>query len=363
MRLFWPSGLSLLVLALAVFHGAGACQSGAVPPRFPHRLHLAGIACGAPGQPECLSCASCHAVAETGAGLRHPEAPPRKARALPNVGVCVRCHRDESQMGATLTRPIERPYGQITIHHDRHLALDAIRGQCVPCHAGVVDERRPALPPMSQCFGCHEHQSQWERGECTPCHEPQDLARTLPVTFLRHDAAFLRQHGAVIAQNSQQASLCQSCHTQAQCQSCHDLTQDLSVEARRPERLDSRQVHRGDFMVRHAIEARSEPARCLSCHALATCDSCHLARGVSGALPSGRNPHPPEWIGSYTQSSNFHGAAARRDILSCAGCHEAGPATNCIRCHKVGAYGGNPHPSGWRSARDPSDRMCRYCHE
>lgn len=249
------------------------------------------------------------------------------------------------------------------MNHDQHLALDAIRGQCVPCHAGVVDKQRPALPPMRQCFGCHEHQSQWDRGECTPCHDQRELARTLPVTFLRHDAAFLREHGAILAESASNAALCQSCHTQADCQSCHDLSQTLSIEARRPERIDSRQVHRGDFLVRHAVEARSEPARCLSCHTEATCDACHVARGVSGNVPNGRNPHPPGWIGTDTRSSNFHGAAARRDILSCAGCHEAGPATNCIRCHRVGAFGGNPHPRGWQSGRDPSDRMCRYCHE
>ena len=35
---------------------------------------------------------------------------------------------------------------------------------------------------------------------------------------------------------------------------------------------------------------------------------------------------------------------------------------NCIRCHQVGSYGGNPHPRGWQSARSPKDSMCRYCH-
>jgi hypothetical protein len=83
---------------------------------------------------------------------------------------------------------------------------------------------------------------------------------------------------------------------------------------------------------------------------------------VSANLANPRNPHPPEWVGSNTSSSNFHGPAARRDILSCAGCHEAGPATNCIQCHKVGAYGGNPHPSGWKSSRGVEAEMCRYCH-
>jgi hypothetical protein len=231
----------------------------------------------------------------------------------------------------------------------------------VPCHAGVVDPKRSPLPPMSQCFGCHEHAEQWEHGQCTPCHESEALRHTLPVTFLKHDNAFLRHHGDAMAQR-QQASLCQNCHTQAQCQSCHDVTQDLTVEARRPDAIESGQVHRGDFMVRHAIEARSQPAKCLSCHTVQTCDSCHVARGVSANVANPANPHPPEWVGTNTSSSNFHGTAARRDILSCAACHEAGPATNCIRCHQVGGYGGNPHPRGWKSARGSDAEMCRYCH-
>jgi hypothetical protein len=327
-----------------------ACRNESPPPRFPHQVHLAGIPCGAPGKPQCLSCVSCHDLVEHDSTHR-----------IPDAQICDRCHKDAHEVRAVLASTPPRRTGEITIDHDKHLAMPEIRGQCVPCHAGVVDPKRSPLPPMSQCFGCHEHAEQWARGECTPCHEPEGLRRTLPVTFLKHDAAFLRRHGDVMAQ-SQQALLCQSCHTQAQCQQCHDVTQDLTVEARRPERIESGQVHRGNFVVRHAIEARSQPSRCISCHTVETCDSCHVARGVSANVANPANPHPPEWIGSNTSSPNYHGTAARRDIVACAGCHEAGPATNCIRCHKVGAYGGNPHPRGWKSSRGADAEMCRYCH-
>jgi hypothetical protein len=345
-------GLSgTLVLWLTIVVAAVvACRSEAPPPRFPHAVHLAGIPCGAPGKPQCLSCVSCHDLVQHDPQHR-----------IPGADKCEGCHRDAHEVRAVLASTPPRPSGDITIDHDKHLAMPEIRGQCVPCHAGVVDPKRSPLPPMSQCFGCHEHAEQWERGQCTPCHESEALRHTLPVTFLKHDNAFLRHHGDAMAQR-QQASLCQNCHTQAQCQSCHDVTQDLTVEARRPDAIESGQVHRGDFMVRHAIEARSQPAKCLSCHTVQTCDSCHVARGVSANVANPANPHPPEWVGTNTSSSNFHGTAARRDILSCAACHEAGPATNCIRCHQVGGYGGNPHPRGWKSARGSDAEMCRYCH-
>jgi hypothetical protein len=141
------------------------------------------------------------------------------------------------------------------------------------------------------------------------------------------------------------------------------VTQDLTIERRRPERIDRNFVHRGDFITRHAIEAESQPARCLSCHTPETCDSCHVARGVSANRILGRNPHPPGWVGTAPGDHSRHGREARRDILSCASCHEQGASTNCIRCHKVGAFGGNPHPGGWRSTQSESSKMCRYCHE
>jgi hypothetical protein len=348
----WSRSVSLLVLWVAIVVGVfAACRRDTAPPRFAHKLHLAGIACGKPGQPECLSCASCHAVSQT-----------TEAHAMPQQALCDSCHTEGAHTeNVVLPGPPPRPYGEIAIDHDQHLALPSIQGQCVPCHAGVFDKNKPNIPPMAECFGCHEHQEQWDRAECTPCHQERDLKRTLPVTFLKHDAAFMRHHGGVAAQK-QQALLCNSCHTQSDCQTCHDLSQNLSIEKRRPERVESHHFHRGDFMSRHAIEASSQSAVCANCHAPQTCDACHAARGVSANVMNARNPHPPGWVGTNTNSSSFHGAAARRDIVSCAGCHEAGPLTNCIQCHKVGAYGGNPHPQGWKSNRGRDSEMCRYCH-
>jgi hypothetical protein len=340
-----------LLLSIAVCFGAllSACSETQVP-RFPHRLHLTGLACGVPGKPKCLTCNSCHSVSQ-----------PAREYKLPSSELCQDCHRDEQrQILATLTLAPPRISGQININHDQHLRMPSINGQCVSCHSGVVRAGESTLPPMSRCFSCHEHQEQWNRSECTPCHETKDLKRTLPRTFLQHDAAFMRRHGDVAAHEN---SLCQSCHTQKDCQVCHDVTQNLSAEARKPESFEGPFMHRGDFLSRHAIEARAASARCATCHTPETCDSCHVARGVSGNASNARNPHPPGWVSNISGAGNLHGSEARRDILLCAGCHDQGPATNCIRCHKVGAYGGNPHPAGFRSGREPNAEMCRYCHE
>jgi len=336
-----------LVLALLGAFFAACADRGA--PRFPHRVHLAELDCGGSGKPACLSCVSCHAISERD-----------RAHALPKTELCARCHRDVHSVESVLATQPTRASGVIHFDHDRHLALKSLRGQCVPCHAGVVEPGRPALPPMAKCFSCHEHQQQWQNTECGPCHARADLERTLPQSFLRHDRSFAENHGQLAGQ---QQRMCQSCHTQPQCDDCHDVTQSLAIEKRQPERLERRFVHRGDFLARHAIEADSQPTRCLRCHTAETCDACHVARGVSGNARGAGNPHPPGWVSTNPNTRSFHGVEARRDILSCASCHERGPMTNCIRCHKVGGFGGNPHPGGWRSSQSTHSTMCRYCHE
>lgn len=344
----WRWSRTLLVAAFVGAAWLAACAEPQ-PARFPHRKHLSELSCGGPGQPACLTCNTCHAVS-------HAE----RALKLPSASTCDACHkRDRARAHETLGLRPPRPHGEISIDHALHLAMPEIGGQCVKCHAGVFQPGQSDLPPMSQCFGCHEHERQWQGAQCEPCHRQSDLRRTAPVSFLAHDATFMRRHGQ---QPAFERSLCQSCHEQRDCQSCHDVNQDLTAEVRAPERLDGAFVHRGDFMSRHAIEAQSGPTRCLSCHTVQSCDGCHAARGVSGNSMQGRSVHPPGWVGNSPAIPSLHGTAARRDIVSCAGCHDQGPATNCIRCHKVGGYGGNPHPTGWQSARGPSAEMCRYCH-
>ncbi len=341
-------GTWALVVAVLVCAGLGACADRA-PGKFPHHQHLTQD-CGVPGKPACLSCNDCHAVSERD-----------RAHRLPAKEKCERCHRsDAHEVRAALSAPAKRSVGAIRFNHPKHLAMDSLKGQCVPCHSGVVKRGESPVPPMSKCFDCHEHEEQWRKAVCTPCHESTELSQTLPRTFLRHDEAFASGHGVQAIAN---AAMCASCHSRAQCDDCHDVAQNLTVAKRRPEKVERTFVHRGDFMVRHAIEAQAQPARCMTCHTTQSCDSCHVARGVSGNRVRGRNPHPPGWVGGNPASKNFHGRDARRDIVMCASCHERGRATNCIRCHKVGAHGGNPHPGGWKSNQSEGSRMCRYCHE
>lgn len=347
-----PATLQLLLVSVAIIV-VGACEyTRTKPVAFPHGPHLTSARCGGPGQPDCLSCNTCHA------GARDPSRP-----IVPEADDCKGCHENGAELLKRSVAPHDPDYPlgrAIRFSHQQHLDQPQIGGQCVKCHAGVVSEKpgKTNFPPMSTCLSCHRED--FDKARCTPCHEAGHLRRLVPETFSRHDTGWLRRHGAAAKRVPEQ---CNQCHSESDCADCHDTTQRITVEARNPEKIEANFVHRGDFFTRHPIEARSQPTTCLKCHSTSSCDSCHTRYGVSGNAVGSPNPHPIGWVGPDTSSKNFHGRAARRDIVSCATCHEQGPATNCIRCHKVGGGGGNPHPSGWNSSRGTGAAMCRYCHE
>jgi hypothetical protein len=120
-------------------------------------------------------------------------------------------------------------------------------------------------------------------------------------------------------------------------------------------------MHRAGFVSRHALEARTDPGLCTTCHAESSCQSCHARSGVV-AGSGNRSPHPPGWVGLPGQS-NAHGQAARIDPVGCASCHGGAGEQLCVDCHRVGGPGGNPHPPGFTSERSMSELPCRLCHQ
>jgi hypothetical protein len=341
----------LLLLAALVF--AAACSTRYLT-RFPHRTHLAELKCGSEGQPACLSCPSCH----QGVNGSHD------AWAKPSEDVCTKCHQESHAKLAESIRPAlaVRPAAyDIRFSHDKHLVMPDFKGQCVKCHAGAVGQVNgpPLFPPMATCLNCHEHQEAFAKNQCSACHKSNDLRGLKPRSFLAHDSQWVRRHGSE-ARASQET--CILCHSQTQCDTCHDSTQAIRPDKLSPEAITREQTHRFDFLTRHAIEASSQPGQCVTCHVRAECDACHAQRGVSAGLTNNRSPHPLGWASGTGASTNLHGPAARRDITACAACHDQGPASNCVRCHKVGASGGSPHPAGWRSTQAMDSTACAPCH-
>jgi hypothetical protein len=341
--------LWLVVCAVA---GAGfaACHHQR-PTAFPHRKHVSQIECGGQDQPDCLSCVSCHP------GAKNP-----KLSVAATASTCAGCHRSgEGNVTRYFGEAQPQPSFESSTQFDHlaHMTRPGFERECVFCHGGVTqDQSGPeSYPAMAVCLDCH--QAEFTEARCVPCHRQDRLAQLVPQSFMRHDAAWPKRHGVASKHGRR---LCVQCHSETQCADCHAMGQPLTLAARSPDAVTADRVHRGDFLARHAMEARSTPTRCLRCHTSQSCDGCHVRRGVSGARSSPTNPHPVGWIGSNPRAKSFHGVAARRSLASCAACHDHGPATNCIGCHRVGGHGGSPHRGAGHSSRAVTATLCRYCH-
>jgi hypothetical protein len=250
---------------------------------------------------------------------------------------------------------------RVRVSHAEH--LERTKDDCKTCHTSFPEPlRTPAMKPqMAACLSCHEHRSDYDQGKCAKCH--LDLTRypLAPIADFSHAGNYVRTH---MDDARSGADRCATCHEQSFCADCHARTVPMKIELKLPERVDADFIHRGDYIGRHVADAQAEPATCRRCHGSSFCDSCHRAQNLTPFGANPRDPHPPGWV--LPGSAQFHGTAARRDITSCAGCHDQGARSICVDCHKVGGVGGNPHPAGWtdRHPRESIARngMCLACH-
>jgi len=359
--------LTLLLAAaglLAACHGARPVSTPAETPRassFPHEKHGG------------FDCVDCHTGIPSATALGQAK--------LPGVVKCKECH-DLDKMKpadrASHTPPV-RPARehQISFSHVQHLKIvkaKEVNDVCKTCHkdeqlpeAGQV---RDATPGMQSCTACHYHGKEVAEAKCTPCHVSLRQYPLKPIESLAgfsHQGNWIREHG-ILSKNS--AATCAQCHDQTLCANCHATsTVPFRTEIQFPERVEANFIHRGDYVSRHQIEAGADPASCRKCHGSFFCDSCHKEQNVSGrnfiAGGSPRNPHPAGW--AFKGSGDFHGTAARQNIVSCAGCHDQGPASICVSCHRVpGPAGVNIHPGSFLSKHKHSDiaknAVCLACH-
>jgi hypothetical protein len=210
---------------------------------------------------------------------------------------------------------------------------------------------------MGTCLGCHPHQAEYDDARCDRCHVDLSRLPLRPLAYFSHQGDYLKTHRFAARTSS---TACTQCHDSGRCAECHARTTPSPVDWVSPERVERESIHRGDFVSRHVLEARADPAMCARCHSSRHCDDCHRASRIHPSTgPGGRTPHPAGW-------GQDHGLAARRDIGSCAGCHDQGAASNCVACHKVGGIGGPPHPPSFLRNHTRGDiaknRTCLVCH-
>jgi hypothetical protein len=342
----------LPVLLLAVLGAACASKSApeakADPPYvFPHTPHVEND----------VDCLLCHAAIQKATKL---EARVRHV-GLPRDGkACSDCH------DATPKLDIPARTRDFDVRFDHAAHLPRVNGNCKACHTSLPDPKETVAkkPAMDACTACHNHQRDFAQGSCAGCHV--DLKRyDKPVASFQHEGEFLKLHGARAAVS---AESCASCHEQTFCADCHSATTVPMRQAIRfPEEVQKDFIHRGDFVSRHMVEADANPASCRRCHGSRFCDTCHTAQNLTQRSEiSPRNPHPPGW-GTDKAGGNFHGDAARRNIITCAGCHDHGTDAICTQCHQVGGFAGvNIHPQSFLSKHRTTDRttlaVCMACH-
>jgi Cytochrome c7 and related cytochrome c len=345
-----------LVIAAAVLACATAATIlGTSPPEgdeilFPHARHKKADV-------DCLACHEDVYDAKTLAGSF-----------LPKEAKCLECHKQKKADGQcnfchldvqhAATWPKREP--RLKLDHSAH--IERVKEDCSVCHSRLSEPREhaPISDGHAACFKCHEHAQQYADARCDTCHVDLTSYPLKPVAEVSHQGDFLRRHASV-ARSSERA--CASCHDQNFCLDCHAKTTMVPIETKLVDRPDRQFIHRQDFLGRHSVDLRADPTSCARCHSTSFCETCHERERVSAGTSS-LNPHPPGW--GLPGSGQFHGDAARRNIQSCAGCHDQGDASNCVSCHKVGGIGGNPHPSGFLSHHNlseaQSDGRCRACH-
>ena len=317
---------------------------------FPHSPHVDAD----------VACTACHPIdkaTKLEGPFRHVKLPDKISKTPP----CADCHDTEPK----LSLPLRTTPFRLRFDHAAH--LPRVKGNCKLCH--VPPEKGDTavkVPPMATCTGCHQHQQDFDTARCIPCHV--DLKGYKPEGTFKHAGEWLRQHAALARPSGE---TCAACHDQTYCAECHSPTTTPSRPSIvYPERVDRTFIHRGDYVGRHMIEAGAAPASCRRCHGSAFCEDCHTQQGLTKFAEAFRRPashDQPNWA-IASGGKPAHAPAARRDIVSCAGCHDQGAQATCVGCHQVGGVAGNvaPHPKKFLSAHDAEDRkhnsMCAACH-
>ena len=268
--------LPLLVLAILAA-GATVVAAARQEPSFPHRLH----------QRLFPLCTGCHEGIPSGT----------VATFYPSPEVCARCHDGTDLQQVSWRRPAAR-VDNLRFTHDEHAAL----------LQGVGDPEQP----------------------CQACHVPPG-------------------GGRMAVSSEIQVGTCLSCHAHqakdhkvdAQCSTCHLPLAESGFSRTRIEAIEAPADHAGDTFLGggHGVAARSNVARCATCHTADRCVACHVdtdrpeIRALAFA-PEGMEL-PPAGARYSTPASHEdetwlsrHGSQATRG--ACATCHTS---DDCKACH------------------------------
>ena len=110
------------------------------------------------------------------------------------------------------------------------------------------------------------------RPVCSDCHEDQQLKGTLkPYSVFNHTDIFIKEHKYAAGRDEK---ICAVCHAASFCNDCHANQLEVKPSIKYGNRPDRELVHRGDFLTRHKIEGKIDPASCYRCHGRANNEQC-----------------------------------------------------------------------------------------
>ncbi|MFO7447658.1 MAG: cytochrome c3 family protein [Ignavibacteriaceae bacterium] len=342
--------------------------------KFSHSFHA-----------ELAGCADCHAKAAASTSL--------KDRLMPDHEDCGTCH-DVEDSEQCVTCHYEDTYEQLVqnkselfFNHSFHVTDQKM--ECESCHKGIKEadygfQAAQPNPVMADCYSCHNDLTVASNA-CESCHT--STVNLIPQTH--KDVAFIKTHKF---EANDVAADCIMCHdnNNNSCQDCHaasgidvanvpnDFFQPYSPnsfsDGAAKQKLN--RVHELNYRFIHGIDAKSKRTDCASCHQVETfCETCHTGENGDYAL-GGITPASHLKAGFITigvgTGGGEHARLAKREIESCASCHDTqGADPTCITCHldSDGIQGTNPktHPSNFmRDVKgdwhDSQGSMCFNCH-
>ena len=300
--------------------------------KFSHKIHK-----------DAVECASCHSgIAESGS-LNEKLFPKKEdcssCHDVTDTKNCNFCHYDNVQV------PLQGENTALLFSHKSHLAQ---KQECKNCHAGIEDSEYLAAgqhfkPKMDNCYTCHKETGK-AKSACETCHI--SLVNLKPQSHLVNN--FMRFHKyQAVSPNAN----CVMCHTSSSCEDCHSATNVITepnTKTSFPAPYSPSQstagtaqqkitrVHDLGFRYTHGIDARGKETECASCHQTATfCVQCHGSRqqdyAMAGVKPSSHLKLTFKGVGA---DGGDHAKMGRRDIESCASCHDMnGSDPVCARCH------------------------------
>ena len=304
--------------------------------KFSHTFHV---------KDQSVACEDCHTAVKTSKASSDT--------LIPNHENCKTCHEEQVSSNCTFCHlthdnivPIPRPERELVFSHELHVAKQSLK--CETCHSGMdtaVFAGKDNMPAMELCMSCHTQQK--ISANCETCH--RDFVTLVPEGHLASD--FRKDHKKLTRLGMREVS-CKTCHSENFCQDCHsgtelrgfastkDLMADPSPRSStkdNPRQLRLQQVHSLNYRLTHGIDAKSKAFDCASCHEQQTfCVTCHEAGGnitEKKFKPVSHNVAGFTTIGRGSGGGR-HAQLARRDIESCAACHDVqGNDPTCTLCH------------------------------